>query len=257
MELVDIHCHILPDIDDGPRSFADALAMARAAVEQGITTVIATPHQCGAYAGNSPLAIREAVASFQDALRRRGIPLDILPGADVRIEADLPARLAADEVVTLADRRRYILLELPHDVFLSMEVLLKRLHAAGVIGILSHPERNRAIVTSPNLVAPLVESGCLMQITAGSLLGRFGSAARGCAEWLVERGLAHVVATDAHDPCHRHPDLHSAFNRLVTLGGAEVAETLCAINPARIVAAAPTLPAPRSRRRLIASLWPW
>ena len=150
--------------------------MAEMAVADGIGTIVATPHQLGSHAKNSGDTIRAATVRFQQFLDGRRLPLRVLPGADVRIEPDLLPRIRRGEVLTLADRRRHVLLELPHDVYVPLERLLAELASAGLVGILSHPERNLGILNQPGVLRPLVERGCLLQVTAGSLTGAFGSA---------------------------------------------------------------------------------
>jgi protein-tyrosine phosphatase len=233
---VDIHCHLLPGLDDGASDRDVALAMAELAVADGIGTVVATPHQLGNNARNSGKTIRAAAAEFQRLLDEKGIPLRVLPGADVRIEPDLAEKIGSGEVVTLGDHRRHVLLELPHDVFLPLDRLLQELAAAGMVGILSHPERNRGILNQPGVLHPLVERGCLLQVTAGSLTGTFGSQVQKFASSLVEQGLVHFVATDAHSTNGRPPALRRAFRRIVELSGEKVAADLCCRHPAAVAA---------------------
>jgi protein-tyrosine phosphatase len=235
LPFTDIHCHVLPGLDDGAGDVAEALAMAEMAVAQGIGTIVATPHQLGTHAANSGQAIREAVARFQSVLDSRRIPLRVVPGADVRIDPDLTRKIRTGEVVTPADRRRHVLLELPHDVYVSLAPLLADLRSAGLVGILSHPERNRGLLRRPELVAPLVRQGCLMQVTAASITGEFGSRVRQFAESLVADGVVHFVATDAHGVRTRPPLLRPAFERVAELAGQETAIDLCCRNPAAVV----------------------
>jgi len=244
---VDIHCHMLPGIDDGPHDWAESLAMARLAADDGISTVVATPHQLGTYAQNGGDAIREACRQFQALLDREGIPLRVFPGGEVRIEPDIVWKTRTGEVVTLADHRRYVLLELPHEIYFPLDRLLRNLHAVGLVGILSHPERNLGILGQPQVVEPLVDAGCLLQITAGSLVGTFGPPVRDLAEWLVLQGFAHFVATDAHGLKSRRPLMSRAFDRVAQLVGNRTATELCRVNPGRVVANQGVAP---GRRRL-------
>ena len=145
-------------------------------------------------------------------------------------------KIRSGEIVTLADRRRHVLLELPHDVYLPLERLLGELASAGVVGILSHPERNLAILNQPGLVRPLVDRGCLMQVTAGSLTGSFGPQVQQLAMSLVEEGLVHFISTDAHGTRTRMPVLSAAFGRVAELAGHEAAVDLCCRNPAAVAA---------------------
>jgi protein-tyrosine phosphatase len=245
---VDIHCHLLPGLDDGAGTMDDALAMAEMAAADGIRTVIATPHQLGNNAGNSGEAIRRATARMQEAIDRRRLPLRVVPGADVRIEPDLAPRIQSGQVVTLADRRRHVLIELPHGVWFPLERLLAELKNSGVTAILSHPERNAAICRRPRVLRSLVEQGCLAQVTAGSLTGNFGAAIEKTAGWMVRHGLVHFVATDAHDVRGRPPLLRPAFQRVVELAGEAAAMDLFCRRPADVVAGSAIAPAPPDLR---------
>ena len=243
---VDIHCHLLPGVDDGAASWEESLAMAQLAVADGISTVVVTPHQLGSYACNGGDMIRAGCRQLQDLLDRHGVPLGVLPGADVRIEPDLTAKIRAGDALTLADRRRHVLLELPHELYLPLDRLLGELQRAGLVGILSHPERNLGLLGRPRLAESLVDAGCLMQVTASSLVGTFGPEVRDFAEWLVDRGLVHFVATDAHGSKSRRPLLRRTFERLVELARRQAALELCCDNPARVVAGEDVAPGRRS-----------
>jgi protein-tyrosine phosphatase len=232
---VDIHCHLLPGLDDGPAAAEEALAMAEMAVADGIGTIVATTHQLGNFAKNSAAMIRAAAARFQQLLDQRRVPLRVLPGADVRIEPDLVRKIRSDEVLTLGDRRRFVLLELPHDVYLPLDRLLGELKSAGLVGVLSHPERNRGILNQPGVLRPLVERGCLLQVTGASLTGLFGSSIQMFSESLLEQGLVHFVSTDAHGTKGRPPLLKAAFERVAELAGREAAVDLCCRHPAAVV----------------------
>lgn len=232
----DIHCHIVPGIDDGARDEAEALAMAAAAVRDGTATVIATPHQLGGNAHVTAADIRSGVAMLNEALRRAAIPLDVLPGADVRIEPELPALLRRGDVVTLADRGRHVLLELPHDAYVPLGPLLDSLRKQGLTGILSHPERNKAMQARPDTVAEVVRDGGLIQITAGSLTGGFGNSARTLAEMCVRRRLVHFVASDAHDTTRRPFGLAAARDVVTKLADQRVTDAVTLENPTRVAA---------------------
>jgi protein-tyrosine phosphatase len=236
MTFVDIHCHLLPGLDDGAPSLDDALVMAEMAVADGIGTIIATPHQLDTHWRTSGETIRQAAARFQQDLDRRKLPLRVLPGGDVRVEPELMRKIRTGEVLTLADRRRHVLLELPHAVYVPLDRLLDELGSAGVVVVLSHPERNRGILAQPGVLRPLVERGCLLQLTAGSLTGEFGSHVQRFAESLVQQGLVHFLATDAHGTKARPPVMRPAFERVADLAGRETALDLCCRHPAAVAA---------------------
>jgi len=236
---VDIHCHLLPGIDDGAKSWDDSLAMARMAVADGIDTIVVTPHQLGGFSQNHGEAIRERTEELAQLLAKHEIPLAVLPGADVRIESGMIALVQQGEVLSLADHRRHILLELPHELYFPLDRLLSELGAAGMVGILSHPERNAGIMAKPAIVGPLVDAGCLMQITAGSLLGTFGPQSQSVAERLASDGLVHFVSTDAHGLKSRRPQLTAAHRRMAELVGSVLADQCCRDNPAAVAAGRP------------------
>jgi protein-tyrosine phosphatase len=236
MHFFDIHCHLVPGIDDGAKSLDESLAMARLAVEEGIGTIICTPHQCGNSSHVTGEAIRDQVGQLQSHLDDASIPLKVLPGADVRIEPGLVSMLRNGRVVSLADRMRHVLLELPHEVYLPLEPLLGELRSAGVTGILSHPERNAGILARPEIMAKLVDGGCLTQVTAGSLNGTFGPASQQAAEQFVSQGLVHFIATDAHGARARRPLMRQAYNKCVQLVGERAAQQMCCHHPAAVAA---------------------
>jgi protein-tyrosine phosphatase len=233
-EFVDIHCHVLPHIDDGASSWDESLAMARMAVDDGITTIIATPHQLGSYAQNDAVSIRQKVSQINALLQQQHIPLTVMPGADVRIEADMLERLKAGKVLTLGDQKKHVLLELPHEMYLPLEPVLEGLERLKMTGILSHPERNHGLLKNPDLLFGLVDAGCLMQVTAGSLTGTFGPQCQELATEMVARRQVHFVATDAHGSRARRPLMRRAFDLVAEIAGEELAIEVCCTNPALV-----------------------
>lgn len=245
----DIHCHLLPGIDDGSTDLETSLAMARMAVDDGIHTIIATPHQLGNFSDNGGDDIRARTLELQQFLDANHIPLDVMPGGDVRIEEGMVEKLLTGEVLTLGDHGRHVLLELPHELYFDIEPVLQALADHGVTGILSHPERNQGIMRDTSTIEPLVERGCLMQVTAGSLMGTFGSRSQELAEWMIERGLVHFIATDAHGLRSRRPLMHRAYDRVAELVGEDVAADLCSINPELVALGKPVAGGVRARQR--------
>lgn len=232
---VDIHCHLLPGVDDGAADWDESLAMARLAVADGIGTVVATPHQLGNSRQNDGRMIRARTAHLQEFLEQNGVPLRVLPGAEIRVEPDLIEAIRAGELLTLSDRGRYVLLELPHEIYLPLEGLLADLRRAGLTGILAHVERNQGILAQPAVAESLVAAGCLLQVTAASLIGAFGRNVQALAEQLIYRRLAHFIATDAHGAASRRPQMRRAYDRVMKLAGYEAAETLCRHHPAALI----------------------
>lgn len=243
--VTDIHCHLLPGIDDGAKSWDEALTMARQAVAEGITTSIVTPHQLGSNSHNRGDTIRQLTAEFQHYLNQYSIPLRVLPGADVRIDTDMIPRLQSGDCLSLGDHRRHVLLELPHELYLPLEPVLAQLQRISMTGILSHPERNEGILRQPALIPRLIAEGCYMQITADSLIGTFGAAPQRLAEMMLRNGWVHFLATDAHSPRNRRPRILEAKKRVAELAGRAYAEAICGTNPAAVAVGidCPVLPA--------------
>lgn len=234
---VDIHCHCLPGVDDGPATPEEALALCRALADDGLTEVIATPHQLGRYAGrNTAAAVREKVAELQRLLLAHDVPLTVRPGADVRIDEQIPRLLDADVVLTLGDSKQHLLLELPHNVFVDPLPLIRTLAARGVRCVVSHPERHGHISRHPRVVLPWVQQGALLQVTAGSLLGDFGERAERCAWDLLAAGLVAIVATDAHDTVRRPPRFAAAAELIEQRFGPDAARRVCCDGPAGVLA---------------------
>ena len=230
----DIHCHIVPNIDDGSKSANESVSMAGTAVRDGTKSLIATPHQLGANSQVTVTAIRNGVALLQEQLRVETVNVTIRPGADIRIEPELPKLLKQGKVLTLADRGKHVLLELPHETYFSLEPLLKALRKQGLVGILSHPERNRGIIKNPDVMWEVIEAGGLLQITAASLTGAFGSSCQEIAELAVDEGLIHFIASDAHDTKHRPFGMRDAYDTICDMAGEKLADLVCCENPSRV-----------------------
>lgn len=235
-QCVDMHCHCLPGLDDGPPTMADALQLCRAIVADGVTTVFATVHQLGAYGrSNDGRRIRAAVDRLQTEIDARDIPLRVIPGAEVRIDEQIPELLRTGEVLTLAGS--HLLLELPDNDYVEAVGLIHTLNAMGVRTIIAHPERLGAVKSRPQLVWRWLDAGALLQVTAASLSGQFGARAEQLAWDLASSGLAALVAADAHGARHRVPRLSQAIELLSRRCGLAVARRLCVENPGRLARA--------------------
>ena len=225
---------MIPNIDDGSANVAESIVMAKTAVRDGTTSLIATPHQLGTNSHVSAEAIRNGAGNLQAAINAEEIVVVIRPGADVRIDPELPKLLKQGKVLTLADRGKHVLLELPHDTYYPLDQLLKSLRKQGIVGILSHPERNRGIIKNPDVMWDVIEAGGLLQITAASLTGGFGSSCQEIAELAVDEGLVHFIASDAHDTNHRPFGMRDAYDTICDMGGEKLADLVCCENPSRV-----------------------
>jgi protein-tyrosine phosphatase len=201
---------LLPGIDDGSKDLAMSLAMARMAAADGISTIACTPHILPGVYNNSGPAIRRAVARLAQSIEEAGLPISVVSGADAHIAPDLAVQLNDGRSLTLNDSR-YFLLEPPHHVLPPrLEDLIFGLQAGGYVPILTHPERLSWVEGHYDLVRRLVASSVLMQITAGSVMGRFGRRPRYWAERMLDEGLCHILATDAHNTEQRTPRMADA-----------------------------------------------
>jgi protein-tyrosine phosphatase len=204
--MIDLHCHILPGIDDGAPDLATSLAMARIAVADGISVIACTPHIYPGLYENNAAGIRIAIAALQKALDAEGIALKLVEGADVHLTPDLVRDLKADLIPTLGGTR-YLLLEPPHHVAPPrFEEQVFNLLANGYVPLITHPERLTWIEMNYPVFLRIAKGGAWLQITAGALTGRFGGRPKYWAERLLDEGPVQVIATDAHS-VHRRPPL--------------------------------------------------
>jgi protein-tyrosine phosphatase len=233
--MIDLHCHVLPGVDDGARSLDEALSMARIAVADGIQRLVATPHQIG-WDGAKCRAIAAQVENLQRELNTCGIPLTLASGVEMYLVLDLLQESGNERAHTL-NRSRYILLELPlTDYPLYTDEVIFALQLRGLVPILAHPERNAAIQDDPNRMLRLVERGVLGQLTASGLLDSADRRIRLTAERLLERGLAHVLATDGHDAAQSAPRLAEGVRAAARIVGRERAVAMVTEIPEAILA---------------------
>jgi protein-tyrosine phosphatase len=212
-----------------------SLEMARLARADGITTVVCTPHILPTVYENKGPEIKASVTVLQQELLAAGIQLDLLSGADVHMVPDLLSRLGDGRIITLADSR-YLLLEPPHHVMPpQFDDCIFRLQSAGYVAILTHPERLSWIESQFPLIRRMVQMGLWIQLTAGSLTGRFGRRPRYWAERMLDQGLCHVIATDAHDTSTRPPHLARAQAMVENRLGAAEAANIFRIRPRGVI----------------------
>jgi protein-tyrosine phosphatase len=233
--VIDLHCHLLPGIDDGSKDLGMSLAMARMYVADGVTHLACTPHIMPGVWQNRGDDIRVAVDKLQQVLIAEGIGLHIFPGADNHVVPDFVAGLKEGRLLTLANSR-YVLVEPPHHVAPPrLEEFFFSILVAGYVPILTHPERLTWIEDHYAIIKKLVEAGVWMQITAGSLAGRFGRRPKSWGYRMLQDGLVHILATDAHDPERRPPLLSEGWELVRDVVGAEEAERLVLHRPFAIL----------------------
>jgi protein-tyrosine phosphatase len=234
---VDIHCHCLAGVDDGPATLSQSLSLCRALADDGVIRVIATPHQLGRFSEcNEASRIRERVLVLTEQLKRSGIALNVVPGGDVRVDERICQLVEADKLLTLADGGRYILLELPHEVFIDIELLLVGLSGLGIQAIISHPERHPVLARQPSVLMAWLARSAHLQVTCASLLGDFGPVAQRAAWHFLTCGWCSLVATDCHDLESRRPRMKAAFACIRAKLGEAMARLVCIDNPLRVLA---------------------
>jgi len=243
--VIDLHAHILPGIDDGPRSMEDALEMARLAAADGITIIVATPHlfrrkSVDFQMLNTPEDIRQAVASFNDKLAEEGIDLTVLPGCEAPLFPEIIKFIDDQRILTINDGHRYLCLEMPDTVIPpATEDIIFQLNSRGITPIITHPERNMVFYQMPDKLRRLVSLGCLAQITAHSLIRGFGWGVARFTKKLVREGLVSIMATDAHSVSGRPPLMGPALHKLKKLVGESRALDMVATLPERIIRGEP------------------
>ena len=208
--MIDLHCHLLPGIDDGPETLAEAIALAAHAVRSGISHAVVTPHvHLGRYQ-NDRQSIEQHLARFQAELDHRGITLSLGLGGEVRIGPEIIEMVSEERIPFLGKRDGYriMLLEFPHHHMpVGSDKLVGWLLRNRIRPLIAHPERNKEVMDDVNKITPLVSMGCMLQVTAGSVAGEFGEQARVRAVDLLERGWVTLLASDAHNLEHRPPEL--------------------------------------------------
>ncbi len=233
--MLDLHCHMLPGIDDGATDLAMALEMARMAVDDGIRVTACTPHIYPGMYENTADGIRAAIAAFQIVLDHEGIPMRLVEGADVHLTPDLLADIRKGLIPTVAGSR-YLLLEPPHHIAPPrFEESVFQLTAAGYVPVITHPERLKWIEQQYDVFQRLVKAGCWMQVTAGSVTGRFGKRPQYWADKMLDEGLVHMLATDAHHPRRRPPLLREGRDAAAKRVGQDEADHLVTTRPQAII----------------------
>ncbi|WP_373737161.1 tyrosine-protein phosphatase [Jeotgalibaca porci] len=210
--MIDLHCHILPGVDDGAASLQESLSMAEQAMAQGITHLLCTPHHNNGRYENEKSSVIAAVHHLQNALDERNLPLTLLEGQEVRVTGELITAIEKDHLLFTDITDTYLLLEFPtQDVPAFSESLFFELRTLGKVPVIVHPERNAIFREDPNRLIPFLEMGCLAQLTAPSIVGVFGKQIQKTAHEMVTHNLVQMVASDAHSVTKRRFYLKEAY----------------------------------------------
>ncbi|WP_339226783.1 CpsB/CapC family capsule biosynthesis tyrosine phosphatase [Oceanobacillus sp. FSL K6-2867] len=219
--MIDIHSHILPGVDDGAKTEEDSLEMARAAVAQGITTIIATPHHRNGKYDNDAHSILNHVAILNELFAKENIDLQVLAGQETRINGDMVEDIEKGELLPL-NGSKYLFVEFPSgQVPRYASQMLFDIQVAGYTPIIVHPERNQELIEHPAKLYEFVKKGALTQVTAASLLGKFGKNIQKFSNQLIESNLTHFIASDAHNTNSRGFVMDEAFQQLKRTYGSD------------------------------------
>ena len=229
--MIDLHAHILPGLDHGPRDWDEAIEMCRIAVADGITTLAATPHVSEVFP-NSSERIETAVAELRRRIAAAGVNLAVVSGGDYHIRPNL----APQNVITLGGNGRFFLLEFPYQVLPPRaDAFIKVLIGRGLVPIVTHPERTATLQRDWRRLEPLLKEGALVQITASSLLGEFGPQATAAAQRFLKKGWVHLIASDAHWAHERAPRLSPGLAAAAKILGGKAARALVVENPQAVL----------------------
>lgn len=221
MVLIDTHNHILAGIDDGAQDLNESIKMCEIAMEDGIKTIVATPHFIVGECNTPSEKVRNLVATLNDELNKRGITIQVLVGHEVYVDPAVPKLLLDGQICSINDSR-YLLIELPmHGIPRYIEDLIYSIKLKGYTPIIAHPERNSKIIDDPNLLYRFIELGALAQLTTWSILGRYGKTVQDTAKLLLEHNMYHLIATDAHSSRSRSPKIQKAIKATQDIIGIE------------------------------------
>lgn len=212
--MVDLHCHILPGVDDGAENLSESISMAKKAVEQGIHTIVATPHHLNSHYENPKQQIIARVEELNKAFIQEKIDLKILPGQETRIYGEMIEGIERGEILPI-NGTQYVLVEFPSNhVPRYTEKLFYDIQMNGLVPVIVHPERNQEIIERQEILYQLVKKGALSQITATSVCGDFGKKIKSFSLQLIEANLTHFIASDAHNTRHRTFKMREAFKTI-------------------------------------------
>lgn len=243
--MIDLHCHYLPGIDDGPETMAEAMALARAAVADGITHAVLTSHVQPDYYPNQRKTLEPVFEAFKAQLAKEGIALDVRLGGEARLCPELIDLVAQGEVPFLGETTGYkiLLLEFPHQMIpVGSAKFVSSLLRQGIRPLIAHPERNKAIMDDTMRLREFVDLGCWLQITAGSVAGRFGDRARDTAFSIIDEDWNCLLSTDAHNLTSRPPLLSEGRDVITQRYSSAMARSMTYTKAARILGVTQPLP---------------
>jgi len=251
--LVDVHCHLLAGLDDGPRTWDDALAMCRDAAQEGTRLMAATAHQNDRWP-LTPKSILTAAGQLSDLLRQEGVPITVFPCAEVMVHPDMEASWSQGQLLSVGNHKQYLLVEMPHGMFVDLRGMVHTFRNLGVRFILAHPERQPELLLEDGAIEELIRLGCLVQVSSASVTAPpTAAAARALKSWF-KRGCVHLLGSDGHSRRRRPPKMAGAYEQIRRWAGAGVADRICSVHGNAVLHGLPlTVPEPQRKR----SWWFW
>jgi protein-tyrosine phosphatase len=248
--LVDVHCHLLAGLDDGPKDWEQAIAMCQLAWNDGVRAIAATAHQNPQWPNVTPSRILLETDQLMQRLQAEQLPLAVYPTAEVMIGPDIEIDLECDRLLTISNLMRYLLVELPHGMFLDLRDMVSRMLKMGVRPILVHPERHPELLFGNDVVEDLILRGCLIQVNADSITQQTHPQVTEALRSWARRGIIHLIASDGHSTTRRKPGVSAAYNQIAEWTDWATADRICSTNGMAVLEGLPLkTPRPTPRKR--------
>ena len=252
--LVDMHCHLVAGADDGPPTLDDAVEMCRISREEGVGTIHGLAHQNEYYPDVTPEVIREGIRALTARLKEEQIPVMVYPGAEIIVLPALDADWERGELLSVADRQQYVLVEMPHGLFVDIRDLVYRLSQLGLRTLLAHPEQVPELLHDDGLIEELIGLGCVTVVSTGNVVQPASALdGRRLRAWF-RRGIVHLLGSDGHSPKRRPPLMAQAFRTVVNWAGEAAANRIGALNGLAVLQGLPLKLPPIERRRALSWL---
>ena len=243
--LVDMHCHLLAGLDDGPATMEDSLDMCAMAHAEGVRLMAAGAHQNERWKDVTPDRIRTSTELLRTSLQACGSQMSVFPCAEVMAHPETHRHWQDGKLLSVADRNEFMLLEMPHGIFVDLIPTVKSLRKLGIRPILAHPEREREYLHEPDLIEAMIEAGCLVQVSSASVTDPKSPADQNALKNWFCRGIVHVLGSDGHSPRRRAPRLAAAYQKVTTWVGPAQADRIASSNGLAVVHGLPlSIPKP-------------